>query len=93
MLTPPPTHTHLHTHARAQSATTNDVTLAVGLFDAGEFVAAHPQGRLLAATTGLADAIRLHLDNPRATMDDVKQQALMAMSKCLQKLSGAASSA
>jgi hypothetical protein len=66
------------------------VTLAVALFDAGEFVAAHPQGRLLATSTGLLDAVRLHLEAPRKTMDDVKQQALMAMSKCLQKLAASA---
>jgi hypothetical protein len=53
-------------------------------------VAAHPQGRLLAASTGLADAIRLHLEAQRETMDDVKQQALMAMSKCLQKMTATA---
>ena len=73
-----------------QSASTDSVTLAVALFDAGEFVAAHPQGRLLAASTGLADAIRLHLEAQRETMDDVKQQALMAMSKCLQKMTATA---
>jgi len=66
------------------------VTLAVALFDAGEFVAAHPQGRLLAASTGLSDAVRMHLEAPRKTMDDVKQQALMAMSKLLQKLTSSA---
>ncbi len=57
----------------------------MALFDCGEFVAAHPQGRLLAGSTGVADAVRLHLEAVRPAMDDVKQQALMAMSKLLQK--------
>jgi hypothetical protein len=53
------------------------------LADAGEFAVNHPQGRALAATTGLKDAVLLLLETKRKSMDDVKQQALMAMSKLL----------
>jgi hypothetical protein len=66
-----------------QSPDADDVTIAVALSDAGEFAAAHPQGRALAASTGLKDAVLLHLEAKRKSLDDVKQQALMAMSKLI----------
>lgn len=67
----------------SQNPDSEDVTIAVALFDAGEFAVAHPQGRALAASTGLKDAVRLHLESKRKSLDDVKQQALMAMSKLI----------
>jgi hypothetical protein len=66
-----------------QNPDSEDVTIAVALFDAGEFASTHPQGRSLATSTGLKDAVLLHLETKRKSMDDVKQQALMAMSKII----------
>ena len=74
---------HLPIVPLLQNPDSEDVTVAVALFDAGEFAVAHPQGRALAASTGLKDAVLLHLEAKRKSLDDVKQQALMAMSKLL----------
>lgn len=66
-----------------QNTDVDDVTLAVALFDAGEFCLAHPSGKLLCERTGLKDAVVLHLEAKRKSMDDVKQQALISMSKII----------
>ncbi len=85
---PPPhnpsvSYPHAQPNTHAQNPDSEDVTIAVALFDAGEFAVAHPQGRALAASTGLKDAVLLHLEAKRKSLDDVKQQALMAMSKLI----------
>ena len=77
----PPTHTS--PFSSTQNPDSEDVTIAVALFDAGEFASVHPQGRALAASTGLKEAVLLHLEAKRKSLDDVKQQALMAMSKLI----------
>ena len=85
-LSAPPSHTPYTTPPSSfftQNPDSEDVTIAVALFDAGEFASVHPQGRALAASTGLKEAVLLHLEAKRKSLDDVKQQALMAMSKLI----------
>lgn len=59
----------------------DETTLAVALFDLGEFAVQHPQGRQLLGVLGVRPAIMSFLK--REEQDDVKSQALLACSKLL----------
>ena len=58
----------------------DDTTLAVALFDLGEFAVNHPQGRALLASLGVRPTVMALLKRDE---DEVKQQALLACSKLL----------
>ena len=58
----------------------DDTTLAVALFDIGEFAVNHPQGRALLASLGVRPTVMALLKRDE---DEVKQQALLACSKLL----------
>ena len=64
------------------------MSLAVGLSDVGNFAAAHPQGRALATALGLRDVVLSFIASKRDE-DDVRQQALLALSKVHGKAGGA----
>jgi hypothetical protein len=58
----------------------DDVTAAVALFDLGEFASAHPQGKAILHGMGVKPLVMSFL---KRTEDDVKHQALLALSKMM----------
>jgi hypothetical protein len=62
------------------SESSDDITLAVALFDIGEFAAVHPQGKAVLNKMGAKAHVIGFL---KRAEDDVKHQALLALSKLM----------
>jgi V-type H+-transporting ATPase subunit H len=56
------------------------MTVAIALHDLGEFAATHPNGRAVISGLGLRSVVLSFLKREE---DDVKQQALLALSKIM----------
>ena len=63
-----------------QNENSDDITLAVALFDLGEFAAVHPQGKAVLNKMGVKALVIAFL---KRAEDDVKHQALLALSKLM----------
>jgi V-type H+-transporting ATPase subunit H len=63
-----------------QNENSDDITLAVALFDLGEFAAVHPQGKAVLNKMGVKALVIGFL---KRAEDDVKHQALLALSKLM----------
>ena len=63
-----------------QNESSDDITLAVALFDLGEFAAVHPQGKSVLNKMGVKALVIGFL---KRAEDDVKHQALLALSKLM----------
>ena len=59
--------------------------MAVAIFDIGEFASRHPNGKSIVSSLGLRALLMGHLTSGREE-DDVKQQALLAVSKMMGKV-------